>query len=303
LVIPPEQIRGAFLAALKREKENWEVVFRKGTSFKISEPEINDINKAVLAKLWITNDGDELRGGGIHYEGFWPYNAIESCKLMLDLGYFDEVRFYVEHFFKTRIEPSGLFRFDWGAWRHQIYDVGYFLHCLINYYWYTGDGTFFENYEHEVDLLVGMIERNRQLSREKFPNHDPRHGMLVANMNNDFREKSYFYSSDAPVYMGISEYAGALANFGATRKDNRLREKADELAEYAEDYFTLLRRSFESCGAIERQGDKITYIHHIPLPPEWPRPALESPYREAGSRLRAHTRFHEFPLDWPKQDC
>ena len=81
LIIPPREIKTAFFKSLKREKENWEVVFEKGTKFNIPEPEINDIHKAILAKLWLTNDGDELRGGAVHpARGRAPRNDTRSSQ-------------------------------------------------------------------------------------------------------------------------------------------------------------------------------------------------------------------------------
>jgi hypothetical protein len=295
LVIRPDQIKTAFFTALKREKENWETALSKCVQFKIPEPQINDIYKAVLAKLWLTNDGDELRGGAVHYEGFWPFTAIESCKFMLDLGYFDEAKFYLDHFLKIRVEPTGPLRFDYRAHRHQIFDIGYLLNCLARYYWYTGDGMFFEKYQKPVDLMIGMIERNRQVSRDKFGKDDPRYGMLTASMNNDIHKEDYYYTNDTPVAMGIAGYAQALEHYGVAQKENRLIEKAGNLAKYAKDYYALLRKSFETSGAADRIDGKITYIHHHPLPPETVKPALDTPYRQPKSRLRAQTRFHEFP--------
>ena len=133
------------------------------------------------------------------------------------------------------------------------------------------------------------------MSREKFSKSDPRHGMLLAGMNNDIKEKKYYYTNDAPVAMGMTDYAQALKHYATDQKNDRLKKKANELEKYAKDYYSLLRKSFEKCGAIERIDGKITYLHHHPIPPKTKKPLLDCPYREFDSRLRAQTRFHEFP--------
>lgn len=290
LVLKPEEVRDAFYRALFGQYKSWNEFFDRGVRFTIPEPMVNEIYKGSLAKVMVSVDGDEPRGGAVHYEGFWAFCCIYPSQVLLETGYFDEARRYLQHFINTRIEPTGRFRM--GA-NFQIFDMGDFLHLLADYYWYTGDASLITENLEPIHRVIGYLKGIRQKSIDKFPPDDPRHGLVEGIMNNDWSRvgSDYYFTNDAPVWEGLRELAQAFQDVGAAENDKELTRQGRQLAEYAQEYHQSLRRSFQT--AIEWDGDKITYIHIRPVPED----AREKMRHESlrNMRFRSHRRFHEWP--------
>jgi hypothetical protein len=293
LTLEPSEIRGAFYEALLGETESWRQFFARGAQFGIPEPGVEEIRKGALAKVLVCVDGDEVRGGAVWYEGFWPFCTIYVCQVLLELGYFEEVRRYLVYFMKTRIEPCG--RFYMGTpddAAYQIFDAGDFLKLLANYYWYSRDASLITQHLPLIDRVVGFVQQSREQSIKQFPPDDPRHGMVQGIMNNDWaHEPGFFYTNDAPIWEGMRDYAQMLEEIGAALNQPEYAAKAQALARYAKDYYATLRKSFET--AIEREGERISFVHIHPVLDNPPRPPKCVYITDM--RHRAHRRFHEWP--------
>jgi hypothetical protein len=293
LTLDPAEVRDAFHEALLGETASWRQFFARGAQFEITEPTVKEISKGALAKVLVCVDGDEVRGGAIWYEGFWPFCTIYVCQVLLELGYFEEVRRYLAYFMKTRIESCG--RFNMGTpddAAYQIFDAGDFLKLLANYYWYSRDAGLVTEHISLIDRVIGFVQRNREQSGKRFPPGDPRHDMVLGIMNNDWEHQpGFFYTNDAPIWEGLRDYAQALEEIGAALDHQDLVRQGQALAGYAKEYYTALRKSFEA--ALEREGDRISFVHIHPVLDNSPRP-LRCIF-QTDMNHRAHRRFHEWP--------
>jgi hypothetical protein len=294
LTLEPGEIPGAFYEAVLGEHRNWQEFFGRGAQFDIPEPTVNEISKGALAKCLVCVDGDEVRGGAVWYEGFWPFCTIYLCQVLLELGYFEEVRRYLVYFMKTRIEPNGKFNTGWNNdANYQIFDAGYFLTLLACYYWYSRDTSLFAEHIQDIDRVVGFLQASREQSIKEFPPEDPRHGMVRGILNNDLEEEppGFFYTNDAPIWQGLRDYAQMLEEIGAALNQGDYVAKGQALARYAKDYYATLRKSFET--AIEREGERLSFVHIHPV--------LDNPQRPVQCIYltdefhRAQRRFHDSP--------
>ena len=295
LRLKPKEIRDAFFEALLGERDVWEKFLSRGAQLQIPEPMVNDISKGALVKCLVSVDGNEVRGGAVWDEGFWPFCVIYLSQVLLELGYYEETRRYVQYFIDTRIEPSGRFNTERpNDSNFQVFDLGDFLKLLANYYWYTQDPDLITNNQPKIDRVIRYIELGREKSMREFPPDDPRHGMLAGIVNNDFGHKGpgYFYTNDAPVWEGLRDYAEALLEISAFYNRDEYLAKGRRLAQYAGEYHATLRKSFRT--AIEREGGKISFIHIHPILGNPQRPVLCT-FR-TDTRNRGYRRFH----DWPR---
>ncbi len=290
VALEPGEVRDIFFQSLLGQYKTWEEFFGQGVQFMIPERKIAEVYKASLAKVMVCVDGDDARGGAVHYEGFWAFCTIYTCQVLLENGHFDEARRYLDRFIRTQIDDTGRFRM--GA-KYQIFDAGDFLQLLADYWSYTGDASLITENLDSIQRVIDCVRGIRQKSMAKLPPDDPRCGLIEGIMNNDWGSvgPDYFFTNDAPVWEGLREFARALQDIGAAKKDKRLIGQGDQLAQYAQEYYQNLRQSFET--AIERDGDKITYIHIRPVPEG----AREQMRHESlhNMRFRAHRRFHEWP--------
>ncbi len=295
LQLKPQQIHDGFFEALLGEQGVWQKFFRRGAQFQIPEPMVNDIAKGALAKCMVSVDGNEVRGGAVWYEGFWPFCVIYLSQVLLELGYYEEVQRYVQYFIETHIEASGKFNTERPHDSNfQVFDLGDFLKLLANYYWYTQDPDLITRNKQTIDRVVGYIQRARRKSMETFPPDDPRYGMVEGVLNNDYGHKGpgYFYTNDAPLWEGLRDYSDALLEISAFYRPDEYRAEGRRLRRYARQYHATLRKSFRT--AIERKDGKISFIHIHPILDNPKRPVMCT-FR-TNTRNRAYRRFH----DWPR---
>jgi hypothetical protein len=294
LTLEAGEISDAFYEALLEEYRNWQEFFCRGAQFDIPEPTVSEISKGALAKCLVCVDGDEVRGGAVWYEGFWPFCTIYLSQVLVELGYFEEARRYLVYFMKTRIEPSG--KFNTGEnndANYQIFDAGYFLKLLACYYWYSRDTSLLAEHIQDIDRVVGFLQANREQSIKEFPPEDPRHGMVRGILNNDLANKppGFFFTNDAPVWEGLRDYAQMLEEIGAALNEADYVAKGQALARYAKDYYATLRKSFET--AKERKGEQLSFVHIHPVLDNPQRP-LQCIYL-TDEFHRAQRRFHDSP--------
>lgn len=295
LALRPEQIRDAFFEALLGEYRTWQRFLKRGTQFQIPEPMVNEISQGALVKCLVCVDGDEVRGGAVWYEGFWPFCTIYLSQVLLELGYYEETRRFIQYFIDTRIEPSGVFNMGRpGDTTFQVFDTGDFLKLLANYFWYTRDPDLIAHNFEKINRVIKFIERSREKSLKEFPPADPRYGMIPGILNNDFSHQGpgYFYTNDAPIWEGLRDYAEVLQEIGTMLNQSEYNAEGQRLDLYAKQYYATLRRSFET--AIEHEDGKISFIHIHPILDHPKRPVMCT-FR-TDTRNRGYRRFH----DWPR---
>lgn len=294
LSVDPGQVRDAFYEALKGECELWQAFFQRGAQFEIPEQSINEISRGALAKCLVCVNGDEPGGGALWYQGFWPYCTIYLSQVLLELGYFSEVRRYIAYFLKTRIEPNGKINTGWNKdANHQIFDAGYFLKLLACYYWYSQDTSLYTENIQQIDKIVGFLHSSREESLKAFSPDDPRYGMVKGILSCDWWRKppDYYYTNDGPIWEGLRDYAQMLQDIGVSMGRYYLVTKGKALAQYAKEYHAILRRSLET--AKEHNGNKLTYIHVHPILGNPKRP-VQCIYL-TNAWARAQRRFHDSP--------
>jgi hypothetical protein len=298
--ISPQGIRDQFFVALLEQKQDWEKFFSRGIQIELPERSVYELFKSSLAKLMISIDGNECRGSALYYEGFWAFIHLHTTEVMLQLGYFDEAKRYLEHLIKNRIKPNGDFLFGpRGVGLHQTFDEGRFLSVLAMYYQYTQDESLILDNTDNIQKVISGIERNRQISMDKYPEDDLRYGLMTGIFNNDVHEETEYYTTDAPVWAGLRRYSKVLKQIADKTDNKELSAKADRMSECAAEYHSLFRRSFDTAVERDKNG-KITFIHPGPLPAGSSKPYI-APYRgddqgknsKVDRRLRAQFRFHE----------
>ena len=174
LSLVPGEISDAFYEALLGECKSWQEFFSRGAQFDIPEPTVNEISKGALAKCLVCVDGDEVRGGAVWYEGFWPFCTIYLSQVLLEWGYFEEVRRYLVYFMKTRIEPDGKFRMGRpDDANFQIFDAGDFLKLLAYYYWYSHDASLITGHIPLIDRVVGFCAAEPRAVHQAIPSRRP----------------------------------------------------------------------------------------------------------------------------------
>lgn len=302
-LIEPQNIKNGFFQALLEQKQEWETFLSRGIQIDITESEVENIYKSALVKLMIAIDGNEPRGGAVHYEGYWPFCHIYVMETMLYLGYFEEAEWYLINFMSNRISPDGVFLFDQRQNRFQQFDMGRFLSFLSRYYNYTQDASLILQYQDAIDRVIGFIKRERQISMQKYPVNDSRHGLMAGIMSNDYSNssKEYYYTTDAPICMGLLAYSKTLKDVAAKAQESELETKANALITYAETYHKMLRSSFET--AVERDDKgKIAFIHIQPMLEGTPKPFLsrfrsndKGPHDNINFKQRNHYRYHDRP--------
>uniref|UniRef100_UPI003217418B hypothetical protein n=1 Tax=uncultured Draconibacterium sp. TaxID=1573823 RepID=UPI003217418B len=294
----PQDISKGFFLALLEQKQDWEKFFNRGIQIDLPEQAVCDIYKSSLAKLMISVDGNEPRGGALYYEGFWAFVPLYFSELMLQLGYFDEAKRYLDYFIKNRIKTDGDFLFG-PVGAHQTFDEGRFLSVLAMYYNYTHDESLILDNTHFIRRVLNGIEKNRQISKERYPVNHLKHGLMIGILNNDVRDEDVYYTTDAPVWAGLKRYSNTLLQIADKTDNKNLRAEAEVMSDDADEYHRLLRRSFET--AIERdEKGNIIFIHPSPPPSGAIMPYM-SPYRadDQGKNnklvphLRAQFRFHD----------
>jgi hypothetical protein len=296
LTLSPREIHDAFCEALLGEYRIWQGFLARGAQFEIPECTISEIYKGVLVKCLVCVDGDEVRGGAVWYEGFWVPCVISLSTVLLELGYFEEVRRYLTYFMKTRIEPSGQFNMDTAGERYRNYDIstsGDFLKLLSFYYWYSRDASLITEHIPLIDRVVAYVQQNREQSIKQFPPNDPRHGMVQGVMNNDWanQQPGFYYRLDAAIWEGFRNYAQALEEIGVVMGRGEYVAKGKSLAQYAKEYYATLRKSFET--AVERKEGRVSFVHIHPVLGNPPRP-----YRcifITDMKYRRNRRWHEWP--------
>ncbi len=290
----PGQVGDAFYEALKGECESWQAFFQRGAQFEIPEQFINEISRGALTKSLVCVNGDEPGGGALWYQGFWPFCTTYLSQVLLELGYFSEVRRYISYFLKTRIEPNGKINTGWNNdANHQIFDAGYFLKLLASYYWYSQDASLYTENIQQIDKIVGFLQASREESLKSFTPDDPRYGMVKGILSCDWWQKppDYYYTNDGPIWEGLRDYAQMLQDIGVSMGRHSLVVKGKALAQYAKEYHAILRRSLET--AKENDGNKLTFIHIHPILGNPKRPVRCIYLTDEWSR--AQRRFHDSP--------
>lgn len=258
-----DMISDAFYESLREQYESWKRFIDKGAQISLPEPGLEDIFYATLIKTVCAVDGQQVQGGSIHYEGFWPFCVMHQARLMLDAGHPDYARRYMEHFMKTRINPDGTFLFNSRQDRYQVSDIGDFWAVLSKYYWYTNDaGLILENKD-LIELTIEYVRLKRTESRKTFPVSDPRHGMVIGSVDNDVKTPDYLYSNNAPIAAGLCDYAEVLTAIAGDHGE--MRNEADALKRYADEFFNKLRSDFERYAVEKDQSGKILFWHLYPV--------------------------------------
>ena len=282
---------GAFYGSLKEQYDSWKAFLDKGARIRLPEPGLEDIYYAALIQTVCAVDGQQAQGGSIHYEGFWPYTALHQIRLMLIAGYPDYARRYMDYFMKTRINPDGVFRFDFNQKCYQVSDIGDFLAVLAKHYWYTQDSSLILENKDLINRTIDYVNEQRKKSQTLFPAGDPRHGMVAGSLENDVPDQDYFYSNNAPIAAGLCAYANALLDIARTHPS--VRTEAADLKAYADEFFATLRSGFEHY-AVERDGTGKVHFWHIhpvigrPLP--YVCKYLSQPKENAYRRFQAQPR-------------
>jgi hypothetical protein len=295
LTLSPDEVREAFCEALLGECRSWQQFLARGAQFEIPEPTVSEISKGALVKCLVCVDGDEVRGGAVWYEGFWVSCVFSLSTVLLELGYFEEVRRYLTYFMKTRVEPSG--KFNTATWSESIgnYDIstaGDFLKLLACYYWYSHDASLITEHISLIDRVIAYVQQNREQSLRNFPPGDPRHGMVQGIMNNDWPDQpGFYYRLDAAIWEGFRNYAQALEEIGVVMGRSEYVAKGKSLAQYAKEYYAAMRKSFET--AVEREGGRVSFVHIHPVLGNPPRP-LRCIFI-TDMKYRRNRRWHEWP--------
>jgi hypothetical protein len=262
--IPAPELAPAFFSALKGEFDTWSRFLAKGTQITLPEPGLEDVFTATFIQSMVAADGDEPRGGFMHYEAAFPFCTMHQIRLMLDTGHADYARRYLADFMKRRILENGRFYFDAYQSNYQVSDVGDFLMVLSRYYWQTGDASLLNEYKPQIGFVLAKMKREREESMKKFPAEDPRHGMIAGSVENDVPDPDYLFTNNAPIWAGMRDYAQVLSDIAAKNQDAAQIKEAMELTGYVAAFHQQLRHSFETAALVRDAEGKPYFFHIVP---------------------------------------
>lgn len=262
VTIPAPELAPAFFTALKGEFDTWSGFLAKGTQITLPEPGLEDVFTATLVQTMVAADGDEPRGGFMHYEAFFPFCTMHQVRLMLDTGHADYARRYLADFLKRRIHENGRFIFDAYQSNYQVSDVGDFFMMLSRYYWQTGDASLMTEYKKQIGFVIAKMKREREESMKKFPVEDPRRGMIAGSVENDVPDPDYLFTNNAPIWAGMRDYAQVLSDMAGKNRNAALVQEAKELTEYCATFHRQLRNALEKF-ALVRDSEGKPYFFHI----------------------------------------
>jgi hypothetical protein len=258
--LPDGETETAFYTTLKEQYDSWTAYLAKGTDITLPEPGLEDIFRATLCRILCTAHGDKFEGGMLHYRGFWQFTHLHSVRLMLDAGQFEKARAALVYFMDKRILPDGRFQFDWSQEQYQIFDIGEFLQAMAKYYETTGDASLILKRQETIGQVLKFLRDNRAQSLAKFPEGDPRRGMLSGSFENDVPEQNHYYTNDIHVWYGLRDYATVLNRIAATLTGKPLVAAAKEMRNFTSEFHRNLRASFDKAGIIrDAKGKTIAF--------------------------------------------
>ena len=224
--LPDRETETAFYAALREQYDAWNSYLANAAQITIPEPGMEDVFRATLCRILTTAHGDKFEGGVHYYRGFWPFTHLHGVRMMTAAGLFDKSRASLAWFMDTRILPNGVFLFDGGQTRYQLFDIGEFLQALSEYSLASGDTSLITDRQEVIGRLYKLLRTNRAQSLAKFPAGDPRRGMFLSSFENDVPEQDYYYTSDVHAWFGLRDYAAVLRRLAASEKGRGLEQAA-----------------------------------------------------------------------------
>jgi hypothetical protein len=183
-----------------------------------------------------------------HYEFVWAHQLWNLT---------DEVEPYFEHYLENYILPDGNFLYNRQDQVEAPLNAGIFLENSARAYDYTGN---LETFQRRLPVLRRMIDfvlKRYRYSLKKFPETDPRHGLIwgspeadLGDPQNDYPESHPWYFQNAAwIWRGLYEHQRSLARVARAAEAAGSAQLAQE---FQRDSADLEKTATEMRAKIER---------------------------------------------------
>ncbi|HKW88072.1 MAG TPA: hypothetical protein VJN21_04885 [Candidatus Acidoferrales bacterium] len=164
-----------------------------------------------------------------HYEFVWAHQLWNLT---------NEVEPYFEHYLNSYILPDGNFLYNTQDQVEAPLNAGVFLENSARAYDFSGDLDAFERRLPVLRRMIDYVLKRYRYSLEKFPEDDPRHGLIwgspeadLGDPQNDYPESHpWFYQNAAWIWRGLYEHQRALARAAKAAETSGSSQLAQDLA-------------------------------------------------------------------------
>ena len=167
-----------------------------------------------------------------HYEFVWAHQLWNLTA---------EVEPYFQHYLDHYILPDGNFLYNTQDQVEAPLNGGVFLELSARAYDYSQDVTALQKQLPVLRRMADLLHRRYQYSKQRFPQDDPRHGLIwgspeadLGDPNDDYPDSHpYYYQNAAWTWRGFHEHARCLARAASQHGDRALAEEAAEIGAWA----------------------------------------------------------------------
>ena len=186
-----------------------------------------------------------------HYEFVWAHQLWNLT---------DEVEPHFEHYLGNYILPDGNFLYNIQDQVEAPLDAGVFLENSARAYDYSGDLDAYQRRLPVLRRMIDFVRKRYNYSLEKFPEADPRHGLIwgspeadLGDPQNDYPESHpWFYQNAAWIWRGLYEHQRALSHAakdtaakGSSQLAQELETESAEIRKLAAEMRTKIERSLK----------------------------------------------------------
>jgi hypothetical protein len=226
-------------------------------AWKIPETDYKDALLANLAYVFVNMNGTRLQPGSRVYGKTWMRDGAISCAALLRMGYFDEVKRFLQWMAK-RQKPDGRIPFtitDEGEpeyvaeWRE--YDSqGQFVYAVAEYYRFRKDRDFLREMAPVVErALLFLKARRAERLVPEYANarglEKAKYGILPdSNSHEGYFPSRHSYWDDYWALRGLRDGLFIDRELGVKREEDWITAEAEALAQSVRDSIKIAMREF-----------------------------------------------------------
>jgi hypothetical protein len=179
-----------------------------------------------------------------HYEFVWAQQLWNLAA---------RVEPHFQHYLTQYILPDGNFLYCTQEQVEAPLNTGVFLQNSARAYDYTGDTAALRARLPVLRKMIGFVMKRYEYAKARFPQHDPRHGLIWGSPEADNGSTSddtpdshpYYYQNAAWIWRGLKEYGRCLQRAGKNDADPELAAEGRQISEVAQQLRTEIERSLQ----------------------------------------------------------
>lgn len=246
-----------FYADLQHLKQYWDKELSGGMELQITaEPWVPDFCKHSMVNEIITRIDSHPRYGLViknygaqEHDGFQDV-LTASVDCYLEWGKADKAKDYLVNYFEHFVRDNGQIEYR----GPEIGQYGRMLTGIAQYYEFTGDASFADQFRHKIDAITEILLQ-RRFQAKQLSEDDPAYGMIAGRheadisfahkqfLNHDF-ERPYF-SNSTEAWRGLRDLGRMWANIGRSRQDETLIDKGNRFIQEAESLASDIANALE----------------------------------------------------------